>query len=172
VDNIDLLGNGILTSYEANSEVLPLGEVDSINVVYRQIWQGWEVQGFAKDPEETRDFYQFLIYINGKLQTDSLQNYSVIDDSFFNGSNTNGITIHVFSDRRGEVSTGDTITVGFCGITKDYYNYIQEAKEVSWRSAPLFSGPPANPRTNLTNGAIGYFAAFSIKRVSAKALAK
>lgn len=167
VDNLDLLGNGELSSYQATSTIVPLGDVDSIRVVYRDLWQGWEVQGFAKDPAETRDFYKFLIYINNELQTDSLSDYSQIDDTFFNGEYTNGITVTFFSDRRGEVALGDTITVGFCGISEDYFQFLSEAQEASWRSAPLFSGPPANPRTNLSNGAIGYFAAFSVKKVSA-----
>ncbi|MDX9769493.1 MAG: DUF4249 family protein, partial [Tenuifilaceae bacterium] len=115
VSNLDLLGDGVLTSHSASSTILPLGDVDSIRVVYRQLWQGWEVQGFAKDPADTRDFYKFLIYINNELQTDSLSNYSLVDDTFFNGEYTNGVTITFFSDRRGAVSEGDTITVGFCG---------------------------------------------------------
>lgn len=170
VSNLDLLGDGVVSSHSASSTILPLGDVDSIRVVYRELWQGWEVQGFAKDPAETRDFYKFLIYINNELQTDSLHNYSIVDDTFFNGEYTNGVTITFFSDRRGMVSEGDTITVGFSGITEDYFRFLSEAQEASWRSAPLFSGPPANPRTNLTNGAIGYFAAYSVKRASARVL--
>lgn len=172
VSNLDLLGDGEVSSHSASSTILPLGDVDSVKVVYRQLWQGWEVQGFAKDPLETRDFYKFLIYINDELQTDSLSDYSQIDDTFFNGEYTNGITVTFFSERRGLVAEGDTVTVGFCGITEDYFRYLNEAQEASWRSAPLFSGPPANPRTNLTNGAIGYFSAYSVKKVSAKALPK
>lgn len=172
VSNLDLLGDGKPNDYEASSTILPLGDVDSIRVVYRQLWQGWEVQGFAKDPLETRDFYKFKIYINNQLQTDSLQNFNMVDDTFFNGEYTNGVTITFFSDRRGLVTEGDTITVGFCGISEDYFRYLNEAQEASWRSAPIFSGPPANPRTNISNGAIGYFAAYSVKRVTATALPK
>jgi hypothetical protein len=166
VDNVDLLGDGQLTSYSASSKLLPVSPIDSIRLVHRLTWQGWVVQAYAKDPPESKDYYKFLISLNDQLQTDSLSNMQITDDTFFNGSYTNGVVVYFFSERRWIINEGDKITAGFCGITKDYYNYLVEAQTASRRSAPLFSGPAANPRTNLTNGAIGYFTAYSISRAT------
>jgi len=58
---------------------------------------------------------------------------------------------------------GDTITFEINGITEDYYNYIVEAQSQVFPQTPLFSGPPANIRTNIDNGAIGFFAVYSVK---------
>jgi hypothetical protein len=166
VDNVDLLGDGNLSSYEATSELLPVTNIDSIKVEYRSLWEGWVVQAFAKDPPETKDYYKFLISLNDELLTDSLSEYRWTDDTFFNGSYTNGVVIYFFSDRRDILKEGDKITAAFCGITEDYYNYLVEAQTASRPSVPLFSGPPANPRTNISNGAIGFFTAYSISRAT------
>ncbi len=165
VDNVDLLSDGNLTSYQATCEMKPVADPDSIRVFYQPLWRGWVVQAFAQDPPETNDYYKFLVYQNGELHSDSLQNINYTDDSFFNGSYTNGVVVYYVFGEEG-FSIGDTITVGFCGITEDYYKYLIEVQTASRPSVPLFSGPPANPRTNLSNDAIGYFTAYSISKVS------
>ncbi|MDD2549116.1 MAG: DUF4249 family protein [Bacteroidales bacterium] len=163
VDGVDLLNDGNLTSYEANSEIKPVASPDSIEVIYQSQWDIWFVNIFAQDPSDTEDFYKFLVYQNGVLHSDSLRSIQVTDDAIFNGSYTNGITVYVVrGDSDDTFSTGDTITVELCGITQDYYKYLIEAQSSARPSVPLFGGPPANPRTNLSNGAIGYFAAYSV----------
>jgi hypothetical protein len=168
VDNVDLLGDGILKTYSASSELKAVADPDSIRVFFRPEWMGWVVQAFAQDPTDTKDFYQFLVWVNGDLHTDSLRNMIYTDDTFFNGNYTNGIEIYYFPPDEG-IAPGDTITVGFCGITEDYYKYLVEAQTTSRPSVPLFSAPPANPRTNLNNDAIGFFTAFSVSRVNSRA---
>ncbi len=167
VEDVDLNEDGALTSYQASSELLPVAEPDSINVFFRNEWKGWVVQAFAQDPPESKDYYKFLVWVNGVLNSDSLLNINVTDDTFFNGSYTNGVVIYyVFGESYNPFKVNDTITAGFCGITEDYYKFIIEAQVAARPSAPLFSGPPANPRTNFNNGALGYFTAFSISRAT------
>lgn len=165
VDNVDLLNDGNTTSYEASSDLLPVANADSIKVMYRPDWQGWAVLAYAQDPPETRDFYKFLIYRNGELYTDSLRNINYTDDTFFDGNYTNGVVLYFFNDNDA-LSPGDTVTAAFCGITQDYYKYLIEARVTTNTSLPLFSGPPANPRSNFTNDAIGYFTAYSVSKAS------
>ncbi|HCX99168.1 MAG TPA: hypothetical protein DG754_03425 [Bacteroidales bacterium] len=164
VDGVDLLNDGNLKSYEASSEIMPVASPDSIEVIYKNFWF---VNVYAQDPLETEDFYKFLVYQNGVLHSDSLQKIQVIDDVLFNGNYTNGISIYfVNPDSEDTFNAGDTITVEFCGITKDYFKYLIELQASARPSVPLFGGAPANPRTNLSNGAIGYFAAYSVSRAS------
>lgn len=160
VDNVDLLGDGNLSNYTASSDLNPVANPDSIKVEFRPEWEGWIVQAYAQDPAETEDFYKFLIYVNDTLHSDSLQNINITDDALFNGNYTNGVAIYFF-DGEDALNAGDTVSTAFCGITRDYYKYLIEAQVSSRPSVPLFSGPPANPRTNFSNGAIGYFAAYS-----------
>jgi hypothetical protein len=165
VENVDLLGDGNLKSYNASSELMPVASPDSIKAVYRENWEGWAVQAYAQDPPETEDFYMFLVYVNDELDSDSLQNIIITDDALFNGNYTNGVVVY-YLNGVDALSVGDTITTAFCGISRDYYKYLTEAQVATRPSVPLFSGPPANPRSNFNNGAIGYFAAYSLSRAS------
>ena len=64
------------------------------------------------------------------------------------------------------VYLGDTITFELNGITEEYYNYVIEAQSQIFPQTPLFSGPPANVSSNISNNAIGFFAAYSVARSS------
>lgn len=163
VENVDLLGNGVLQNYTASSLLPPVLAPDSIRVIYRSQWRGWVVQAFASDPADSKDFYMFHTWLNGNLETDSLSTRVIADDLFFNGSYTNGITIKYWEGQN-RITPGDTIVSGFCGITEDYYKFVDEVRTTVRPSSPLFSAPPANPRTNISNNGIGYFTAYSVKR--------
>ena len=160
VSNVDLLGDGNLTSYTASSEIKPVSNIDSILTVFNESYKLWSVNAWAKDPAETEDYYMFLTRINGVLYTDSLSNLAVTEDKFYNGSYTNGIPCYMFAEKD-TIKVGYDVTLEICAITKDYFHFISEAQTMINPQNPLFSGPPANVRTNLNNDAIGYFAAYS-----------
>ena len=46
------------------------------------------------------------------------------------------------------------------GITKEYFDFINQVQQAGF-NLPFFSGPPANVQGNVTNGGIGFFAAYS-----------
>jgi hypothetical protein len=50
--------------------------------------------------------------------------------------------------------------VQMSSITKEYYNFIQEVQQAGIQ-IPFFSGPPANVEGNISNGGVGFFAAYS-----------
>lgn len=165
VRNVNLLGDGVMHSYQASSHMLPIAAADSIAVEYRFLWQGWVVKAYATDPAQTRDFYMFHVFINGEIHSDTLRTLTVTNDLLFNGNSTNGIEIYYIRGLE-SLTPGDSVTAYFCGITEDYYMFIVEAQTAARRSTPMFSGPPANPRTNLSNDAIGFFTAYSISKAS------
>jgi hypothetical protein len=51
-------------------------------------------------------------------------------------------------------------------IGKDYYDFLIGAQAEIRGSNPLFSGPPANVKGNINNGAIGFFSAYSVTHSS------
>ena len=53
------------------------------------------------------------------------------------------------------------------GITKEYYKFLEALKTEAGYHNPLFDGPPANVIGNISNGALGFFAAQSLARTSA-----
>jgi len=157
-------------TYEASSSVSPIYPIDSINLVNQPDWgeKGfYEVACFYQDPPTT-DFYMFNIFKNGVMLTDTITNRFVIDDGLFNGNYTNGIGVGYLNqaNEREFLKTGDTITFQGCNITKEYYNFIVTLQSETGFQTPLFSGPPANVKSNISNGAVGFFAAYGVSYAS------
>jgi hypothetical protein len=175
IRDVDINGDGVPEEYSASSELHPVNPVDSIRLRYFSHFgtTGYEVQVYAWDSPK-RDWYSFKVRKNGVLLTDSLHELFVQNDDFFNGNYTFGITTQFLSNDKPDevVEIGDTVTFEINGITEDYYNYILEAQSQIFPQMPLFSGPPANIRTNLDNGAIGYFTAYSVNYSSTVATAE
>jgi len=149
-------------TYASSCELKPVGEIDSIQVVYNEHWEGYEVRIFAWEPPST-DWYIFQVIKNGVLLSDTIDEFWTSDDRFFNGNYTNGIMVGFLDANNPEEKpeTGDTITLKMSGITQDYFNFIiQLQDQTSEYRNPLFSGPPANVITNIPE-ATGFFAAYS-----------
>ncbi len=152
--------------YTATSKVMPIYPIDSIGLIYQPDWgeKGfYEVTCYYQDPL-TRDFYMFNIFKNGDMLTDTISNRFITNDDFYNGNYTNGIGVGYLdqANEREELKPGDTITFQACSITEDYFNFIWTLQQETGFSTPLFSGPPANVKSNVSNGAAGFFAAYGV----------
>jgi hypothetical protein len=165
VSNVNLLGDGVMQAYTAQCELKPVSKIDRIDVAFDTRWEVWNLNLWAKEPGETKDFYMIRTYINDILYTDTITNLGFTDDLLFNGSNTNGYPVYRFEERD-TLKVGYRVSMDMCAITEDYYKFLIEAVTMAYPQIPLFSGPPANIRTNISNNAIGYFAAFSIEKAS------
>ena len=161
VDDPDIGG-----TYTAESYCPPISRTDlEIELEFEPDWgdDGFiVVKCYYQDPP-TREWYLFNIYKNGILLTDSLSEKSVTDDEFYNGGYTNGIGVGFLNQSREDekVRFGDTIKFQAGSIPENYANFIWEAQAEIQFNTPLFSGPPANISSNINNGAIGFFSAFS-----------
>ncbi|MBC8488589.1 MAG: DUF4249 domain-containing protein [Bacteroidetes bacterium] len=150
-------------SYSASCELKPVAPIDSIKVEYIEKWEAWDVKIYAWEPPSV-DFYTFNIIKNGVLITDTIDEIGISDDRFFNSNYTNGATVYYLMEENPDevVNPGDTITLIMGGVTKEYYNFIVELMDETFEYRnPLFSGPPANVSTNISNGAVGFFTAYS-----------
>jgi len=152
------------TSYSASSLLNPVAPIDSINVVYKEEWEAWELQLFATDPIAV-NFYMFDVYKNGKLLTDTINEVGISDDKYFNGNFTYGAAVYYFikDNPDEEVFPGDSIHLRMAGITSEYYTFVVDVMNETFEFRnPLFSGPPANISTNISNGGMGFFTAFAV----------
>jgi hypothetical protein len=161
---------GGYSDYSASSFLNPAPEIDSLNLIYHPDWARtglWEVVSFFREPPG-EDFYRFLISRNRIMVTDTLYEWFVTDDRFLAGGFGDGATVGFLEqgDPGQSLAKGDTVTVELNGITKDYSEFINEAQEEIRGSNPLFSGPRANIKGNINNGAIGFFSAHSVSRKS------
>jgi len=143
------------------NNVVPL---DSVKAELRYIFGGremWNVKCWLQDPPST-DFYRIDLSTNKDFITPNIPNWIVTDDRFFNGQYLWGATIaYVEKDR---LVQGDTLEVDLYRISREYYNFIEDAKSELRGYNPLFSGPGANIRGNISNGAIGFFAVYPVSR--------
>lgn len=173
IGNVDIDKDGETEDYSAASKMNPVNPIDSIKIEwFDTFFSGYQVRIWAWDSPQP-DWYAFKVRKNGILLTDTLYEMIVQSDEFFNGSYTHGIPSQFLStDKPDEVvEVGDTITFEINGITEEYYKYIIEAQSQVGPQIPLFSGPPANIRTNFNNGAIGFFEAYSVNYSSTIATA-
>ncbi len=170
ISNVDIDNDGKPETYSAKSFLPFLNPLDSIYLVYNEnsFFSGWSVLIWAQDPPESRDFYSFKTYKNGVLLTDTLTEFIVQSDDFFNGSYTNGITAQFLNDANPseKAEAGDIITFEINAITEEFYKFVVESASEAFPGNPLFSGPPANIRSNISNGGLGFFTAYSINRKS------
>lgn len=169
ISHVDVDKNGIFEEYAASSGLRPINSVDSIQLEQLQssYYNIYQILVYAWDPP-VKDFYAFKVLKNGVLLTDSLHELIVQDDVFFNGNYTYGIPSQ-FLDQNEEdeiILPGDTITFEINGITEEYYRFVIEAQSETFYQTPMFSGPPANISSNISNGAIGFFTAYSVDRCS------
>jgi hypothetical protein len=169
ISRVDIDNDGEMEEYTASSELRPVNPIDSIHLenLKGTDFNIYEVLVFAWDPPAT-NFYAFRILRNGNLVTDSLHELIVQDDVFFNGNYANGIPAQFLdqSEKDEIIQPGDTITLEINGITEEYYNFIIEAQSEIFYQSPIFSGPPANISSNISNGALGFFTAYSAARSS------
>lgn len=164
------LANAIVghMDYSASSKLNPISQLDSVSLMFHPDWSDygiWEVKCYVQEPP-TVDFYRFLILKNQIMLTDTLNEWFITDDKFFNGSYTNGATVAYLQQgsKQEGLMKGDTVTVEVNNIGTEYYNFLLEAQAELRGSNPLFSGPPANIKGNISNGAIGFFSAYSATR--------
>ncbi len=160
---------GGFDEFSASSVMKPVSTLDSVATKFIEDFreQGlWEVACWFQD-EVTTDFYRFDLYSNSKLITHKLEKWLVTDDKFFNGEYVKGGVV-TYLDQNSDnekLTKGDLLVVEMSSISREYYNYIQDAQTELRGSNPLFSGPGANVRGNISNGAVGFFAAYPVSSV-------
>jgi hypothetical protein len=169
VNGVDIDEDGSAETYEASSFLPPVNPIDSITLMYtaNSFFAGWEIQVWTYDPAGIENFYIFKARINGVLVTDTLTEYVIQNDEFFDGNYTYGITSQFLMESGDQVlEPGDVVTFEANGITEEYYTFLFEAQTEAFGQNPLFSGPPANVKSNISNDALGFFTAYSVSRSS------
>jgi len=159
---------GGFSDYNARSTLYPVSHLDSVSLAFHPDWSEdgiWEIKCYVQDPL-TEDFYRFRISKNGEMISDTLDEWFVTDDRFFNGNYAYGAPVAYLQQGKDDegLKAGDTVAVEMNSIGADYANFIWEAQSEVRGSNPLFSGPPANVKGNINNGASGFFSAYSVSR--------
>jgi hypothetical protein len=110
------------------------------------------------DPANTVNYYRLIEFINNEQQqrfnvaNDELNNGNVIDYSFRPQGGNDTIMVK-----------GANVTVWLESIDKGVYEYFRTAGRDGGQSAS-----PANPTSNFSNGALGYFSACAMTQKGIK----
>lgn len=116
---------------------------DNINEIHL------EINCFFHDPPE-KNYYRLTVFTNDTTGSDY---YHLYDDQYTNGQQI-GIRVS-------RATSGKTYRVELLSLDRQIYGYYRTLEDLL-NTNPIFGSTPANPETNLNNGALGYFAACAV----------
>lgn len=110
-----------------------------------------EILFYTKEPRDRVDYYLFKFYRNDSIILDEQNDIYFADDELL-GEKIDGIPI------AGRYKKGDVVRVEMYSISRQGFIFYNDLFNIlNSDGGMMFSPPPANPRTNLTNDALGYF---------------
>lgn len=146
--------NGV--KYEAQSTLKPEVKIDSVTWIFDEgnsfFDAGYYLNVYLTDPPQIDNYYRIKIYRNGKLKS-STDDLIFFNDRFVDG---NIVEVSLFND---PYKLKDTVMVQLISLDSAVYEYFKTFGELINNNPG--SAAPANPNTNLTNGALGYFSVWS-----------
>ena len=146
--------------FEASDLMSPVTSIDSLASKINEdeekdpdkVGKIYEVLMFAKEPPATTDYYLFKFYRNDSLTVYTDTDIYFADDEFL-GEEIDGIPSPVY------YAPGDLARVEMYSISREGYVFYNDLQRLLNNDGGLFGQPPSNSRTNLSNGALGFFQA-------------
>lgn len=108
------------------------------------------------DPPAMPNYYRLLLSINGKARN----RIYIIDDRLQDGQQ---LSASLFGVPASKLTPGDTIAVTLQSIDRNVYEFFRTLLQLN-SGQPTTS--PANPLTNMSGGALGYFSAHAETRMT------
>lgn len=117
----------------------------------------YDIYPLFLDPVADKNNYLFFVSSKGKTEKGF---NNVLNDNLFNGS-YNPIPLAVFDLK---LKPTDTVTVEMRCIDKGVYDYYYSLAGITTDNGD--SATPANPVSNITGGALGYFSAHTVRKMT------
>lgn len=154
--------------YYASSTMPEKVEIDSVNYYKPEGLNfgpdrragGKVVRVYFNDPVGKGNYYRLKLHVNDTVINFN-GNYLLYQDNYLDG---NLVEAQLFGK---EVFPGDNVLVELLSIDKSTYDYFNGLNLLAPRGGGS-SAAPANPPTNVSEGAVGYFSAQAISRKSIK----
>ena len=149
------------TTYAASSTMPQPVQLDSVNFD-NSIGGGNSIraQVHFQDPPGVKNYYQFILFINGSQFT---KDYFVFDDRLSDGR-------YISQNLRMDssyLSKGQQLLVDMQCIDVNVYNYFNQLAQAIGNGSFNTAAAPANPSSNISNGAFGVFSAHTVSSQSA-----
>jgi Domain of unknown function (DUF4249) len=147
--------------YAAVSTMPPQVPLDSVTI---QSQGGFGQQSINvvvnfQDPAGETNYYQFIESINGQS---FVNNNFVFDDRLSDGKYISR-TLRTDSSY---IQKADLVEVKMYSVDENTYNYFLQLRQSSGRGAFNSTASPANPTSNISGGALGYFSAHTTQSKS------
>ena len=151
-------------SYEATDTLHRLVEMEKIDYRINPDEQNdpedpgrfYELLLYVKEPKETKDYYLFKSFRNGNLEYANETDIYFADDELI-GENIDGIPLPLF------YADDDIAKIEVYSLSRSAFIFYRDLQKLLTNDGGLFGTPPANPRTNLSNGALGLFQTSAIQ---------
>lgn len=142
--------------FEAVAKMPPPVDIDSI-YFSKSPYTGYKIPTIKfNDPPGMKNYYRVVYFINDTRQ----EEFYVLNDDIFQG-----LTIkYSLIPRESEIKLveGDKVTVWLESVDFGVYQYFLTAASEGGQTST-----PSNPVSNISNGALGYFNACTVRRISA-----
>jgi Domain of unknown function (DUF4249) len=147
------------TTYTATSTMPQPVHLDSVGFVQES--DGYKNNiinaiAYFQDPPGVANYYQFTETINGS----PLNRIFLFDDRLSDGKYIS----QPVRDDSAHLQTGYQLSFSMYSIDKNVYQYLSELDNVV-STGSFSSVTPANPDTNLSGGALGYFSAHTVQTI-------
>lgn len=170
ISQVDINSDGEPEQHWAESEMQEGARLDAVFVtdVAAAGFRAQYVTMNGAHRQFESDWLAFRIWRNGELLTDTLTELMTFDDALFDDGGFSNFPVTVLNadDPSEALSPGDTLTLQMEHLTQHHYLFINDIMLESVGTIPLFTGPAANVRTNISGDARGIFAAYEIHRSS------
>lgn len=147
--NVKINNKSFISSSYMNDYI----DVDSLGFVEDVVFKDtvYSVTLKFMDPINESNYYKYNISVNGRPNE---------FNRVFNDKYNDGLFVtHQLSGNRDDFQLGDSIVVTRYIIDKEVYKYWNDVTSINPGSAA-----PANPLSNISNGALGYFSVSSAKK--------
>lgn len=119
------------------------------------------IQTWFHDPSGTEDYYRFAFSVNGVLS----ESIFPFDARLYDGTDVRYDLAREDEEEEEQglppIKAGDTVEVTLYHIDEPVYNYFLILQQNSGNGPPT---APGNPKSNISNGAMGYFSAHTVAK--------
>lgn len=145
------------TAYVKMPQKVEIGGLSQIETPeYMEFTGGYLVNTHLFDPEGSKDFYRIKVYrIHDPNKGINILN--VFDDAFVDGKEI------VMQWDKEQFFPQDTVIVELQSLDESTYTYYANLLSLA-ESGFIGNANPANPETNISNDALGYFGAYTVSR--------
>ena len=113
------------------------------------------ISTYFTDTVNVVNHYRFRTYLNGVV----IDDISLLNDELNDGES---MSLQQFT---ADFKKNDTISIELCSIDEKVYTYYSTLADVM-NTNPMSTSAPANPISNISNGALGYFGALSSSKMT------